>query len=201
MSWKELRVQTFEDFLPNAEAYRDFLAAQEFYNIRHSDGEIYKHVNVRPPSEIRPHLEAGLKKPVTIDLCLARMNFADELPNNAIHTDESFSPFAYILYLSRPQDCKGGTAFWIHRKYQWLGFPTDGDVLKTGKSKKRIYEMLREDMQNADAWEQVHFAEMKFNKCICFPCSQWHSRWPFEAFGNSKETARLINVGFFDVQS
>jgi len=195
-----IRVQSINGFLEAPEAYRDFLLSQTFYDIRHSDGETYKHVSVRPPEEIAPHLARGLGKEVTIDLCLARVNYAGELPNNAVHTDESFSQFAYILYLNPEEQCQGGTAFWRHRKYGWLGFPSKAEILRTGKSQKRICEMLREDMQNAEAWDQVHFESMHFNKCICFPCAQWHSRWPFSAFGDTKENGRLINVGFFDAK-
>jgi len=195
-----IRVQSFDNFLPDAEAYRAHLLAQPFYDIRHSDGETYKHISVRPPEEIAPHLAVRLEKKVTIDLCLGRMNFTGEQPNNSIHTDEAFSAFAYILYLNLPEQCRGGTAFWQHKKYGWLRFPTDQEILATGKSKQRIYSLLREDMNRPDAWEQVHLEEMQFNKLITFPCNQWHSRWPFEAFGDDKNSARLINVGFFSAE-
>jgi hypothetical protein len=195
-----IRVQAFENFLPDAQAYRESLLAQPFYDIRHSDGETYKHVSVRPPEEIAPHLEALLGKKVSVDLCLARVNYAGEMPNNAVHTDEAYSKYAYILYLTKPEDCRGGTAFWRHKKYGWLGFPTDQEILRTGKSRKRICDMLREDMNRLDAWEQIHVEEMRFNKLICYPCAQWHSRWPFEAFGSDKSDARLINVGFFNAE-
>jgi hypothetical protein len=196
----QIRVQSLEDFLPNAEAYRAHLLGQPFYDIRHSDGETYKHVSVRPPEEIAPHLSARLGKAVTLDLCLGRINFAGEMPNNAVHTDEAFSTYAYVLYLSNPENCAGGTAFWRHKKHGWLGFPTDQEILRTGKSKKRICLMLREEMNQLDAWEQIHLEEMKFNKCILYPCKQWHSRWPFAAFGADKAEARLINVGFFNAE-
>ncbi len=194
-----IRVQAFEGFLPYAEAYRAEQLAQPFYDIRYSDGELYKHVNVRPPQEIAPHLERLLGKKVTLDYCLTRLNYAGEMPNNSVHTDDAFSFFAYILYLNLPEQCKGGTAFWRHKKYGWTEMPSHNEVLRTGKSPARIYAQLREDMNNLDAWEQVHLEEMAFNKLICFPCKQWHSRWPWAAFGSDKSDARLINVGFFSV--
>jgi hypothetical protein len=196
----QIRVQTFDDFLPDALSYRASLLAQPFYDIRHSDGETYKHISVRPPEEIAPHLAARLGKKVSIDLALGRLNYAGEQPNNAVHTDDAFSAFAYILYLNLPEQCRGGTAFWKHKKYGWTEFPTDQEILATGKSKQRICNMLRADMNNLAAWEQIHVEEMAFNRMICFPCKQWHSRWPFEAFGTEKNEARLINVGFFSAE-
>jgi hypothetical protein len=196
----QIRVQSIENFLPDALSYREQLLASPFYDIRHSDGELYKHISVRPPDEIAPHLAAHLGKKVTLDLCLGRVNYAGEQPNNAVHTDDSYSEFAYVLYLNLPEHCKGGTAFWRHKKHGWLGFPTDQEILRTGKSKHRICLMLREEMNQLDAWEQIHLEEMAFNKCICYPTKQWHSRWPFEAFGSDKSDARLINVGFFSAE-
>lgn len=192
-----IRVQSFKNFLPDAAAYRETLLSQPFYDIRHSDGETYKHISVRPPEEIAPHLSARLKKMVTVDLSLGRINFSGEQPNNSIHTDDAFSEFAYILYLNLPEQCQGGTAFWRHRRYGWEQFPEGKEILRTGKSAKRIYEMLRADMNRIEAWEQIHLEEMEFNKMIVFPCKQWHSRWPWTAWGSDKNTARLINVGFF----
>lgn len=196
----KIRVQSIEDFLPDAEAYREFLLSQPFYDIRHSDGETYKHVNVRPPEEIAPHLGQKLKKKITLDLALARINFSGELPNNAVHSDNAYAEFAYILYLTRPEDCQGGTAFWRHRKYGWTQFPDSNEILRTGRSVKRICEMLQRDANRFEAWEQIHLEEMKFNKLICYPTVQFHSRWPWTAFGADKTSARLINVGFFNVE-
>ena len=197
----QIRLQAIENFHPDVEEYRAYLLSQPFYDIRQErEGETYRHVQVRPPEEIAPHLARRLGKTVDINLCLARINFAGEMPNNAVHTDDSYSTFAYVLYLTHPKDCQGGTAFWRHKKYGWLGFPTPQEILRTGKSKNRICAMLREDMNCLDSWEQIHLEEMKFNKLICYPCKQWHSRWPFEAFGAGKLTARLINVGFFNVE-
>lgn len=195
-----IRVESFDNFLPDAIAYRDQLLSQPFYDIRHSDGEFYKHINVRPPQEIKPHLVARLGKEVDVDYCLARLNYAGEQPNNSVHTDEAWSDFAYILYLNLPEQCQGGTAFWRHKKYGWTEFPTKQQILRTGKSERRIYEMLRADMNIAEAWEQLHVEEMQFNKLIAFPCNQWHSRWPWTAWGYDKSDARLINVGFFSVK-
>lgn len=196
----KIRVQSFENFHPDAKAYRDFLLAQPFYDVRHSDGEVYKHINVRPPDEIAPHLSKCLGKKVTVDLCMARMNFAGEQPNNSVHTDESFSEYAFILFLNLPEQCQGGTAFWNHKKYGWTEFPTDKEILRTGRSTKAIYSMLRTDMNRAESWERIHTEEMAFNKMIVFPCKQWHSRWPWTAWGQDKESARLISVGFFSVE-
>lgn len=197
---QDVIVRHFDDFLPDPLDYRALLLGQPFYDIRHSDGELYKHINVRPPQEIQPHLAARLGKEVAVDYCLARINYAGELPNNSVHTDEAWSAFAYILYLNLPGQCKGGTAFWRHKKYGWTEFPTQQDILRTGKSAKRIYEVLREDMNNSESWEQIHLEEMRFNRIICFSCKQWHSRWPWTAFGSDKSDARLINVGFFSLK-
>jgi len=192
-------VIALDDFLPDPVSYRAMSLELPFYDIRYSDGELYKHVNVRPPQEVAPHLEQRLGKKVTLDYCITRLNYSGELPNNSVHTDDAWSNYAYVLFLNPPDQCRGGTAFWQHKKYRWTNFPTKQEVLRTGKSEQRIYSMLREDMNREDAWDLLHVADMKFNRAICFPCSRWHSRWPWAAFGSGKTDARLINVGFFSV--
>lgn len=189
-----------DNFLPNPEEYRAMSLALPFYDIRYSDGELYKHVNVRPPQEISGLLAKRLDRDVVLDYCITRVNYAGELPNNSVHTDDAWSNLAYVLFLNLPEHCKGGTAFWRHKKYGWTSFPTKQEILRTGKSEQRIYAMLREDMNKLDAWEQVHLEEMAFNRLICFPCKRWHSRWPWTAFGSDVSDARLINVGFFSLK-
>jgi hypothetical protein len=39
---------------------------------------------------------------------------------------------------------------------------------------------------------------MRFNRFLTYPTCFFHSRYPFEAFGNAPENGRLVWVCFFD---
>lgn len=194
-----MTLQTLDDFLPNPIDYRERALKEKFYDIRGPDGVTYRNINVRPSDELEDILSCRLGKKVKCGYSLLRVNFAGEWPNHAVHTDNGYDQFAAILYLSRPEDCMGGTAFWKHRKYGWTNWPTAEQIRRTCKKPENIIIRLQRDSNTENAWEQTHLAEMKFNRMIVYPTDQFHSRFPFPAFGTTMTNARLIWVSFFSV--
>lgn len=186
-----------DDFLPDPEKVRDDFKSLEFYDMRGPDRELYKRINVRNPREFNGLIEKAVGRPVEQDYSIARLNYAGENPNNAIHSDNGYSEFAAVLYLSRPEDCKGGTAFWRHKHTGFPGWPTDKEVRRIGKSPTRVWDQIMATWNEPDAWEQTGLAEMKFGRAIFYPTKSFHSRWPFEAFGTTPEDGRLIWCSFF----
>lgn len=192
-----LRIETLDDFLPDPVAFREQALKEKFYDIRGPDGEMYRNINVRPSNELESLMSARLGKQVKCGYSLLRVNFAGELPNHAIHTDNGYDQFAAILYLSRPEDCVGGTAFWRHKQYGWTNWPGLVEMRRTCQKPEKIISQLQRESNDETAWKQMHIAEMKFNRMIVYPTDQFHSRFPFPAFGATMEDARLIWVGFF----
>ena len=190
-------LQTLDDFLPFPEMYRQQALDEKFYDIRGPDGELYKNINVRPSYEFEGLLSERLGRKVKCSYSLLRVNFDGEMPNNAVHSDNGYDQFAAVLYLNKPGDCKGGTAFWTHKKYGWTKFPTLNQLRQTCKKPEKILNQLTADYNNGDAWKLDHVAEMKFNRMIVYPTQQWHSRYPWPAFGKTMEDARLIWITFF----
>jgi len=194
-----LRIETLDDFLPEPLKYREEACKQPYYEIRGPDGVSYRNINVRPSEEFAELLSARLGKKVKCGYSLLRVNYAGELPNHAVHTDNGYDDFAAVLYLSRPEDCVGGTAFWKHKQYGWTHWPDEAAMRRTCKKPEKIISQLQRDANDESAWEQTYLAEMKFNRMIVYPTDQFHSRFPFPAFGFTPETARLIWVSFFSV--
>lgn len=193
-----LRVQELDDFLPDPLAYRAEAVQEKFYDIRGPDGELYKNINVRPSHEFDALISERLGRPAKAGYSLLRVNFDGEMPNNAVHSDNSYDQFAAVLYLNPPEQCKGGTAFWRYKKYGWTHWPTDEQVRRTCRKSSKVMRELHESYNNLDAWEQVHLAEMKFNRMILYPTTAFHSRWPWAAWGKTMNDARLIWVSFFN---
>jgi hypothetical protein len=194
-----LRIETLDDFLPDPLAFREQALKEKFYDIRGPDGEMYRNIHVRPSDELAGLMSERLGKTVRCGYSLLRVNFAGDLPNHAIHTDNGYDRFAAILYLSRPADCVGGTAFWKHKQYGWTNWPDAAAMRRTCKKPEKIVAQLQCEANTDSAWEQTHLAEMKFNRMIVYPTDQFHSRFPFSAFGTTMEDARLIWVSFFSV--
>lgn len=173
-----------DGFLPNPAEIRTQALSAPFVDWPGPDGEVYKRVALTPV----PGLVEGVERifgPVEMHGMGYRLNFGGEAPNHAIHSDLGWGTHALVLYLSEGE---GGTAFWKHKA-------TGADALHAGD--ERLWEQVRGDWDNADAWEQVGLCEMRFNRAVMYEGARFHSRWPFAAFGDSPETGRLIAVSFF----
>lgn len=188
-----------DDFLNAPEFERLKLLKGSFYDVEGPDGEIYRRVQVLKRDDLNVRLSAAVGRPVNQQYSIARLNYVGENPNNAIHADSAYSDFAAVLYLNTPEQCRGGTAFWRHKKTGWEWMPTEKEVRAKGKSPTRVLAQITEDWNNESAWEQVALAEMKFNRVAIYPTKRFHSRYPFEAFGSTPEDGRLIWASFFSV--
>lgn len=113
-----------------------------------------------------------------------------------IHIDQSH--WSGILYLSRPEDCQGGTEFFRHKRTGTDRVPMDPESLrKIGYSS---YKELQEDILDKDAldrsnWEHTMTVPMRFNRLVLLQPHYWHTAGP--GFGDSLENGRLIYLMFF----
>lgn len=172
-----------------------------FDDVEGPDGEVYRRVHVMDKNSFNTEISDWLGVPVTQRYSVLRLNYGGELPNSAIHSDALYDSHALVLYLSKPEDCKGGTAFWRHKRTGFTAWPTQRQILAKGKNPQRVWEGITKDWDDLNAWEQTHLAEMKFNRAICYPTSMFHSRFPFAAFGDCPENGRLVFCSFFSPQT
>lgn len=115
---------------------------------------------------------------------------------SGVHVDPAF--YSGILYLSRPQDCRGGTDFFRHRL---TGLdrvpPTVAGVHAAGFTD---HDALVEGVVNADTlkpsrWERAFTAPMRYNRLILF--SPWMFHNAAAGFGDRAENGRLVHLMFF----
>lgn len=177
-----------DDFLPNAKALREQGLALPFYDYKGKDGEVYKRVYITEIEGLKERLEKLFGSEIEMLMSGYRLNYNGELPNAAIHSDLGWGEYALVLYLS---EGPGGTAFWRHKATGAERLPPD-DI--------KLLMEVEKDWNNVEAWEQVSCIEMKFGRAAIYDSTLFHSRWPFEAFGDSPETGRLIIVAFFNVK-
>jgi len=191
---------TVDDFCANPEGAASSFRNAPFADQQGPDGQIYKRVaDVTEAGLIfQPAMEEAVGFPIKQAYSIARLNYAGENPNNAVHADSGYDEFACILYLTPQEFCSGGTAFWRHKILGFDAMPTEQEVRSVGRNPKQVMKRLSADWNNIDAWERIALAEMKFNRAIFFRCKSFHSRFPFEAFGNSPENGRLVFVSFFN---
>lgn len=173
-----------DDFTPIARELRADALASQFVDYQPVDGEIYKRVCIKPLTGIQNRIERVMG-PVDMLGMGYRLNHSGELPNSYIHSDIGWGTHAFVLYLS---DGPGGTAFWRHKETGLIRLvPGDADALAATVP----------DLNDSDRWDMTNIVEMKFNRATIYDSTLFHSRYPFEAFGDDNETGRLVAVAFF----
>ena len=125
-----------------------------------------------------------------------RIATAGDVGSAKVHVDTAH--WSGILYLSRPEDCRGGTEFFRHRATNSdRGQVSDEEAQAQGYAGARqmISDILERDTMNDDAWELTMRVPMRFNRLVLLRPWLWHTAG--EAFGDSLANGRLIYLMFF----
>lgn len=129
-----------------------------------------------------------------------RITLRDDVGNADIHIDPCY--WSGILYLSRPEDCEGGTDFFLHKATgteRALLEPEDMKALgvSTQEEANALFNrILIEDGKVRDRWEHVMRVPMRFNRLLLLRPWLWHTATP--GFGTTIENGRLIQTLFYD---
>jgi hypothetical protein len=125
-----------------------------------------------------------------------RITLASDVGRGKVHVDRAH--WSGILYLSRPQDCQGGTEFFRHKRTGTDRAPlNDAEVAAMGfASREAMYSQIIEKESNDDSqWERTMQIPMRFNRLIMLRPWLWHTAG--QAFGDSLENGRLVYLMFF----
>jgi hypothetical protein len=177
-----------DGFLPDVAAVRAHALAADYVDWPGYDGEVYKRVALTPVPGLLEAIQSVMG-PVEMLGMGYRLNYAGELPNQAIHSDLGWGSHALVLYLC---DGPGGTAFWRHS-------PTGATRIDPGDS--ALFERIGADWDDESRWEMTHIAPLKLNRAVIYESALFHSRHPFAAFGDCPDSGRLIAVAFFTPES
>jgi hypothetical protein len=125
-----------------------------------------------------------------------RVTLAADKGKGRVHIDPGY--WSGILYLSRPEDCRGGTDFFRH-------IPTNTDQAPVTQAELSALgyadfgEMRRglveKDSLDESKWELTQSLPMRFNRLVLLRPWLWHTAGP--GFGDTLENGRLIYVMFF----
>ena len=126
-----------------------------------------------------------------------RITLASDKGKAKVHADPAH--WSGILYMSKPEDCRGGTEFFRHIRTDTDRAPTTPEELRAhGYSS---FEDMHEDIIEQDSlddskWEKIMEVPMRFNRLLLLRPWLWHTAGP--GFGDSLENGRLIYVLFFE---
>src|SRR5690606_2888585 len=125
-----------------------------------------------------------------------RITRAGDVGRARVHVDSAH--WSGILYLSRPEDCQGGTEFFRHRETGTDRAPfNDEELAAMGfSSREQMYhQLLERDGTDESKWEVTMRVPMRFNRLVMLRPWLWHTAGP--AFGDGLENGRLVYLMFF----
>ena len=184
-----------DDFLPNAEELRE-RALKLNYSLKgpYPGLNSVEKINIPGLDEMVSRLVyQPVRPPWTKNYSHGSFRLAlakDDEPAK-IHIDQSH--WSGILYLSRPEDCQGGTEFYRHLPTGTDHMPfTEQGIAELGYSS---FDDLREQILEKDAldrskWELTMVVPMRFDRLVLTQPQYWHTSGP--SFGDTRETGRLI---------
>jgi hypothetical protein len=126
-----------------------------------------------------------------------RITFARDAGTARVHIDPAH--WSGILYLSRPEDCRGGTEFFRHRATGTDRAPyDDAEAAQWGYASGRemVTQILSRDGLDPAAWEPSMTVPMRFNRLLLLRPWLWHTAG--ENFGDTMENGRLVFLMFFE---
>lgn len=116
----------------------------------------------------------------------------DLSPLQQLPHSDGFCKYAAVLYLSQPDDCVGGTAFWRHRRADLeyapaVGDPRTFDAIQRyeADSPLRLFrQMMNEALaepiggyitESNGTWERIKIVEMRQNRLVVYDANLFHS--------------------------
>lgn len=125
-----------------------------------------------------------------------RATFSHDQGRSRVHVDRSH--WSGILYLSRDQDCCGGTEIYRHRRTGLDRWPvTPGELAEAGFSTldELRRDVLERDSNDPEQWELTMQVPMRFNRLLLMRPWFWHAASP--GFGDCLVNGRLVYLMFF----
>lgn len=188
-----------DDFFPEVEALRSDVLAKGFQNVVNpDDGLVYTGIQLREPDEFQGRLRRLVGFPVTVRHSIARLNLKGELPHSDVHADNNMGEFAAVLYLTKNKGPATGTAFWRHKGLGICETPDQLWLAEQGISEADYLAKIAVEQNDIKFWEANAVVFAQPGRIVTYPTKRFHSRYPFEGFGTSPDTGRLVIALFYD---
>ena len=108
-----------------------------------------------------------------------------------VHVD--LNKWSGVIYLSKPQDCQGGTSWYRHRQTGALEDSEDwcNEILRNSSqnSVSALREHILKVSKDMTEWEEIQRVAMKYNRAVVFNAKVFHGTSCL--FGDKMDNGRL----------
>lgn len=171
-----------DSFHPEYEQLRELADVCDYRDVVNpDDGVIYPGICPMEDLGIAELLAQAIGRPVSINKQFLRLSLAGCEPPHWAHHDGVMGDYSLMLYLCRPEHCKGGTALLEHVQHG-LDVPED---------------IWRRDTNRRERWQVTSTCPMASNRAFIFRSGLWHAAMPFGGFGQDAYDGRLVLTAFF----
>ncbi len=171
-----------DDFHPDFEGLRELADVLDYRDVVSPvDAVTYPGICRIEDLGIRELLAQAMGRPVTVNYQFLRLSLAGTEQPHWAHHDATMGEYSLMLYMSRADVCKGGTALLEHLEY-------DQHVPE---------EIWRRDTNRRAQWRVVSEIPMAPNRAFIFRAPLWHAAQPFGGFGKDAIDGRLVLTAFF----
>lgn len=177
-----LHSAVLDDFLPNFSEWRSWADTLTFRPERNeADGVTYPGICTAVPTfGTRNRLAAIMGRPVDLHALFLRLSLEGVHVPHQAHHDGLMGDFSLMLYLNRPEHCRGGTSLIEHVS------GTDPDA-----------ETWERDTNVPEKWRVISLCQMRANRAFIFRSTLWHRAEPIGGFGTDTTNGRLVLTAFF----
>lgn len=187
----------FDNMFPDFLEVRNKVIEGGFSTEIGPDGFPYTGIGSSQPADHWPKIvEQAIGHEIIPRLSCFRLNLSGEMPHSFVHSDDICAKYASVTYMNLPEQCKGGTTFWQTNGLEYM--PSDEELTKAGINPLDYGTEMTKAWKNKNLWSPASFIGMKSNRFITYPCSRFHSRWPWEGWGSGPEDGRMIWALFYD---
>ena len=193
-------VLIIDDFLDNAKGLREHALTLDYPDLKGAfpGRNSLQRINIDGLDDIVSHLAGeplvAIDPPESHAKC--RITLGSDVGRGKVHVDHS--DWSGILYLSKPEDCQGGTQFFRHKRtgtsraaiteaeLSAMGYASVADMHR---------DIIERDGSDESAWDMTMEVPMEFNRLILLRPWLWHTAGP--GFGDRIDNGRLVYLMFF----
>lgn len=203
---RDSKIIIVDDFYNSPYDVRKLALKSSFANIETTDYPGFASKLTVSNEELKKRFERLLNQKVIVDPSRFtwggfRFITKDTGSRPNVHADAA-TDWAAMVYLTPDAPDSAGTGFYKHKQTGFTGPPSDKEARIMGYSDSSEYDdkVICPDKSKLDKWELIDTVTPVFNRLIIFNgASLYHA--PLGGYGQTKETARLTHIFFFNTVS